>query len=104
MQVLCSVALFVHQHYSSYRECLLSIQRLLSTSRTSPGNTFSKMVVSEFKLRVRALEFLSQTFDWSKSQLLLIFTTTKWVLILYKVALNEDYSSIMLNSFCVANK
>ena len=62
------------------------------------------MVVSEFKLGVRALEFCNQTFDWSKGQLLLIVTTTKWVLILYKVVLHEDYSPIMLNLFCVAYK
>ena len=66
MQVLCSgfirrystgICCIVYQHYISYRECLLSIQRLLSTSRTSSCNTFSKVVVSEFKLGVRALEF-----------------------------------------------
>ena len=64
------------------------------------------MVVSEFKLEVglRALEFWNQSFDWSKGQLLLIITTTKWVPILYKVVLLEDYSPIMLNPFCVAYK
>ena len=62
------------------------------------------MVVSEFKLGVRALEFRNQSFDWSKGQSLLIATTTKWVLMLYKVVLYEDYSPIMPNPFCVANK
>ena len=62
------------------------------------------MVVSEFKLGVRALEFWNQGFDWSKGQLLLIVTTTKWVLILYKVVLHKDYLPIMLNPFCVAYK
>ena len=54
------------------------------------------MVVSEFKLGVRALEFWNQSFDWSKGQLLLIFTTTKCILTLHEV-LCEDYSPNMLN-------
>ena len=55
-------------------------------------------------LGVKDLEFWNQRFGWSKGQLLLIFTTTKWVLILYKVALREDYSPIMLNPFCASYK
>ena len=62
------------------------------------------MVVSEFNLGVRALKFRNQNFDWSKSQLLSLFTAAKRVLILCKVVLREVYSPIMLNPFCVAHK
>ena len=36
--------------------------------------------------------------------MLLIFTTTKWVLIFYEVVLREDYSPVVLNPFCVSYK
>ena len=62
------------------------------------------MVVSEFKLGVRALEFWNQSFDWSKAQLLLIYATTKWVILLYEVVLREDNLPIMLNTFSISYK